>query len=238
MLTVICEDIGEERQIIKDYCARYGEENRLSVSVIEFENAGALLKSKEAREADVMFLDIYMEGASGIDAARILRAKGFDGAFVFTTSSRDHYAEGFDVAALHYLVKPVCWEDFCEAMRRVLHRPAPPKRRLCVTSGRTELEVDVSGILYIEVYGHRTILHTVSGEITVRQPLSALEESLGGEPFIRCYRYLIVNMDYVQRLTEDSFVMKDGREIPLSRDKRPFIRSSYLAYVFNKVSEE
>lgn len=237
MLAVICEDISEDYELLKEYCARYEKQNCLQITVLHFENAGALLKSEEARMADVMFLDIYMEGASGADAARILRAKGFCGAFVFTTSSREHYAQGFDVAALHYLVKPVSWDGFCVAMGRVLEKCQPSRKGLQVTSGLTKLDVDVSGILYIEVYGHKTIIHTVKGELTVRQPLAALEAALGGEPFIRCYRCFIVNMDYVQRINEDSFLMKDGREVPFSRDKRALIRSSYLSYVFRQMED-
>ncbi len=49
------------------------------------------------------------EGASGIDAANILRGKGYNGTLIFTTTSREHYAEGFDLAAAHYLIKPITW---------------------------------------------------------------------------------------------------------------------------------
>lgn len=235
MLAVICDDVADHREILLAHCSRYGRENRLSVDTLEFENAGALLQSREARSADVMFLDIYMDGALGVDAARILRSKGYRGALVFTTTSTEHYADGFDVEAAHYLLKPVGWDAFREAMRRSLSRTEPAVRRVRVTAGREELEVDVSGIKYIEVYGHRTILHTVKGEMAVGQSLSAMEEALGGNPFLRCYRYFIVNMDFVRQLNEDSFLMQDGRKIPLSRDGRPALKSRYMAYVFGRM---
>lgn len=129
MLAVICEDISEDCKVLQDYLNRYGKENCLQISVLNFENAGSLIKSKDARTSDVMFIDIYMEGASGMDAAHILRAKGFCGAFVFTTNSREHYAEGYEVEAVHYLVKPISWDSFCEAMRRVQNRLVPPPRK-------------------------------------------------------------------------------------------------------------
>ena len=235
MLAVICDDLAADREVLREYCARYAGENRLSITALEFENAGALLNSREARSADVMFLDIYMEGALGVDAARILRGKGFRGALVFTTTSTEHYADGFEVEAAHYLSKPVDWTTFSEAMRRVQERRNAGTRRVRVTAGREEVDIDVSGIKYIEVYGHRTVLHTVKGELAVSQSLSALKECLGGDPFLRCYRYFIVNMDFVKRLNEDSFLMKDGREIPLSRDGRAALKSRYMAYVFGRM---
>lgn len=235
MLAVVCDDLAADRGILLEYCARYAKENRLPVATLEFDNAGALLNSREARSADVMFLDIYMDGALGVDAARILRGKGYLGTLVFTTTSTEHYADCFDVEAAHYLLKPVRREAFCEAMRRVQNRINTGTRRVRVTAGRDEVDIDVSGIQYIEVYGHKTVLHTVKGEVAVSQSLIALEERLGGDPFLRCYRYFIVNMDFVKRLNEDRFLMKDGREIPLSRDGRAALKSRYMAYVFKRM---
>lgn len=235
MLAVICDDFTADRDILLDYCARYAKENRQRITTLTFNDAGALLQSRESRTADVIFLDIYMDGALGVDAARILRGKGFLGALVFITTSREHYADGFDVEASHYLIKPVSWTSFCEAMRRVNERMAVTTRKVRVTVGRDELEIDVSGIQYIEVYGHKTVLHTLRGEVIVRQSLSALEELLGGDPFLRCYRYFIVNMDFVKRLNENSFLMKDGLEIPLSRDTRAALKSRYMSYVFGRM---
>ena len=137
--------------------------------------------------------------------------------------------------AAHYLLKPVGWDSFCEAMRRLHDRMRTGARRVRVTAGRDEMDIDVSGIKYIEVYGHKTVLHTVKGDAVVSQSLAALEEALGGDPFLRCYRYFIVNMDFVKRLNEDNFLMKDGREIPLSRDGRAALKSRYMAYVFKRM---
>lgn len=235
MLAVICDDFAADRDILLDYCVKYAKERRLRITTLTFKDAGALLQSRESRTADVIFLDIYMDGALGVDAARILRGKGFRGALVFITTSREHYADGFDVEASHYLIKPVSWTSFCEAMRRVNERMAVTTRKIRVTVGRDELDIDVSGIQYIEVYGHKTVLHTLRGEVVVRQSLSALEELLGGDPFLRCYRYFIVNMDFVKRLNESSFLMKNGLEIPLSRDTRAALKSRYMSYVFGQM---
>lgn len=112
----------------------------------------------------------------------------------------------------YYLIKPVSWEAFCESIRRAYSRMGASARRVRATVGRDELDVDVSGIRYIEVNGHTTVLHTLRGGIAVNQSLTALEEHLGGDPFLRCYRYFIVNMDFVKRLNKDHFLMKDGRK--------------------------
>lgn len=237
MLAVICDDHVQDRTLLADFCKQYEKEYRLPLTLLSFENAGELLKSQEAKGADVMFMDIYMEGALGIDAARILRGKGYRGSLIFITTSQEHYAQGYDVEAIHYLLKPLTWPDFLEAMRRVMERIETTTKRIRVTTKKMELDVDVSGIQYIEVYGHKTILHTLRGELVVKQSLSALEERLGKDPFLRCYRYFIVNMDYVIRLTEDHFLMKDGKQIPLSRDGRSALINRYMSYVFKRMGD-
>lgn len=235
MLAVICDDLAADRKILLDFCNFYTKEYHLPIITLEFENAGSLLQSQEARNADVIFLDIYMDGASGVDAARILRGKGFCGAIVFTTTSEEHYADGFDVEAAHYLLKPMNWESFCEAMQRVHKRMNTDNRMIQVTVGRLEVNINVSGIRYIEVYGHKTLLHTIKGEMVVRQSLTDLQKRLGGDPFLRCYRYFIVNMDFVKRLNEDCFLMNDEKEIPISRDGRSVLKSRYMNYVFSQM---
>lgn len=235
MHIVVCDDREADRALLVEYCRRYQEERRLSLTVRTFENAGGMLSGEEASLADVVFLDIYMEGASGVKASRILRSKGYQGAIIFTTTSTEHYADGYEVDAAHYLVKPVSYEAFSEAMRRALSRLGRQERTVWVNCGRSELEIPVDSIQYAEVYDHRTILHTGKGELTVSQPLSTLEKMLGGAPFLRCYRCYLINMDYVKKMNDASFLMKSGEEIPIARDGRAELKKSYMSYIFKRL---
>lgn len=63
MPAVICDDFTADRDILLDYCARYAKENRQRITTLTFNDAGALLQSREFRTADVIFLDIYMDGS-------------------------------------------------------------------------------------------------------------------------------------------------------------------------------
>lgn len=84
------------------------------------------------------------------------------------------------VDAAHYLLKPVNWDAFCEAMRRVHERMNTNTRRVRVTVGRTEVVMDVSGIRYIEVYGHKTVLHTAKAGGVGILSIRAMAERYGG----------------------------------------------------------
>ena len=69
-----------------------------------------------------MFLDIYMNGSNGIDTAKELRRSDADCLLIFTTTSTDHALEGFQVRALHYLVKPYSENDISALTDEILSR--------------------------------------------------------------------------------------------------------------------
>lgn len=238
MIIVICDDVKDDRELLISYCKRYEIEQHISLDLLIYKNAGELLQDKKARNANIMLLDIYMDGASGMDAAHILRNKGFTGAIIFTTISQEHYAEGYDVEAIHYLVKPITWDKFLESLHRVKKAGMLSTKSLHIQMGRMSLDIPFDKIYVIEVLGRKTILHTIHDEITLRESLSTLEKRLEGGPFLRCYRYYIINMDHVLRLTENGFLMRNQQVIPISRDGRNEIRKQYLSYIFKQAEVE
>ena len=237
MKIVFCDDNRRERELLLQYAAQYEAQNNLHIEPRPYCDAESLLADPDAERASAMFLDIYMDGVSGVDAARILRERSYAGAIVLVTTSREHFADGFVIDASHYLLKPVEYEGFAEAMRRVLRITGRDVRTVRIQSGRDRLAVPSGQIQYAEVYNHETLLHLGNRTVTAQHTLAALEDMLGGEPFLRCYRSYIVNIDYVERIDGDAFVMKSGQRIPIARDGRKGIQSRYLAYVFGRMEE-
>lgn len=56
---------------------------------------------------DLYFLDIFMDGVSGIDTARQIRSNDYNALIVFASTSDDFYRESYDLFAFHYLIKPI-----------------------------------------------------------------------------------------------------------------------------------
>lgn len=235
MQIAFCDDNKQELQLMLDYAARYKEEHGLYIKTQSYADAETLLRSSDVLRLSAIFLDIYMEGISGVVAARMLREKGYMGAFVLVTNSHDHFADGYAVDASHYLLKPVEYKNFSEAMRRVIRLSGAEARMITVQSGRNWVSVPVVQIQFAEVYNHSTVLHLQAQTLKVRHALSELEDMLGGEPFLRCYRSYIVNMNYVERIDADSFVLKNGERVPIARDGRQEIQSRYLSYIFKRM---
>ena len=80
-----------------------------------------------------------MPGANGIDTARALRAFDPDCLLIFTTTSTDHALEGFQVRAMHYLVKPFAEEELERLTDEMLERIPHPDKYMDVKVGGLSL---------------------------------------------------------------------------------------------------
>lgn len=106
MRIAIVDDLETERAQLKTRLARQLRLCGAEAELLEFESGESFLAAEKEQRFTAAFLDIYMHGMSGMDAAKELRKTDADCLLVFTTTSTDHALEGFQVRALHYLVKP------------------------------------------------------------------------------------------------------------------------------------
>ena len=119
MQVAIIDDLAVCRQEIKEYLLRYirenyqGEEPELD----EFESGTRFLDAFRPQVYDVIFIDQYMEGMSGMDTAREIRRVDEEAALIFVTTSCDHAVDSYGVRACGYLIKPFTYEAFGETMR-------------------------------------------------------------------------------------------------------------------------
>ena len=108
----ICDDLNEERTalagMVRAHCRTLGVPVRLKL----FSSGEELLEAvQEPGRLHVLFLDIYMPGLSGMEAARQLRKRDEDVAIIFATTSLEHGVDSFEVQASDYLVKPFRQEE-------------------------------------------------------------------------------------------------------------------------------
>ena len=95
MRIAIVDDLGTERTLLKERLVRQLSQRGADAEILEFDSGEAFLAAEEAQRFTAAFLDIYMNGLSGMDAARELRKTDADCLLVFTTTSTDHALEGF-----------------------------------------------------------------------------------------------------------------------------------------------
>ena len=135
---------------------------------------------------DILLLDIRMPGMSGMDVAKTLRDRDWRKILIFITGEEDQVFNSFDLHAFHFLVKPVADEKLkgvLDSAVRELDRSVPvsskQEKYIDIQSGTSHIRVNLSQLMYAEVYDRKTILHMKNENIEYYGQLSALEGLVG-----------------------------------------------------------
>lgn len=167
---------------------------------------------------------------NGIELALRIREREHDRAvqIVFVTGYMDYIEKGYDVEALHYLLKPVTQERLFGVLDRAAQRVRDRGRELCLQMPEGTSRIPVSEIRYLEVQRNYVTIHG-DEDYTVKRTLGELERELDGR-FFRTGRSYIVNLQFVKKITRSQIVLKDGAQIPLPRRAYEDINRAMIRY--------
>ena len=213
----VCDDEKPEREYLSALVARWADARGLHAAVAAYDSAEALLFALEGdRSFDILLLDVQMRALDGISLAKTLRKTDDRTQIAFITGHPDFIAQGYEVSALHYLLKPVGERKLFDVLDRAAARLSEKPRVVTLEVGRISAQVRVDEIYYAEVFSHAIDLHTKTQVYRLYISLNELERLLG-DGFFRCHRSYLVGLSRVRQVTCTAMVLEDGRELPLSR---------------------
>lgn len=175
----------------------------------------AALRLTEALKPDLLLLDISMPELDGMGVARALGETSHRPAVIFVTAFDAFAVEAFDLAALDYLLKPVAPDRLNRAIERVLDRQAAPSvpasepelspyaQEFWVPHRAELIRIAAEDIERIDAERDYMRLHVGGRSFLLHQTISALEERLDPDRFIRLHRSTIVRRDRIKRLRHD-----------------------------------
>lgn len=239
MRLAVCDNEIEECILIKRQLEKCGQNSPSETYEIHhFTSGEAFLEElrKDSGDYDMVFMDVYMDGMNGIEAARAARKLSPMLELVFITTSREFAVEAFQIQALHYLVKPVTLEQLGTALDRYRQKKGKI-RYLEVAQGRNMVRLRFSQIHYLQSRNNGTDIFIDNHVLHVNLNTSALIEQMDGR-FLSIRRGMCVNMSFIKRMDADQCVLKNGEIVLLSRKERADIRSRYREYIFGSVAEE
>lgn len=225
----LCDDNALDRQALEHLLSDYLTEQGFQFELLTFSGGGELLSAIREKSFSLIFLDIYMKGVAGMEAARRIRSAGLTIPIVFTTNSRDFAVESYEVDALHYIVKPVTREKLTIAIKKCKQLLESSLRCLDIISDREVAQIYIKDILYAEAFGNKIVLHTNNGDISTYQSLDTFIKNVG-EPFLRCHRSYLVNMDHVEKVCGKNFLLTGGIAVPIRTNGRSCVIQAYRRY--------
>ena len=217
----ICDDDPLFVQNLAESLGKLLEEEDVLFHISRFSSGEELLDSLgEGQDYTALFLDVLMGGKSGLQTARILRDRNFEGEIVYITRSPDYALESFSTAPAHYLLKPVCEQDLREALRRIFLHGRKLTALVISDIKKVRRVIAPREIVCIEVFRTQIVIHLRDGSaVTGVGALRDLYGRLGSPAFYLCHRSFIVNFGYVAAIRRYEFILKDGPTVPIAKNR-------------------
>ncbi|MFT4106285.1 MAG: LytTR family DNA-binding domain-containing protein [Lacrimispora sp.] len=226
----LCEDENIFFEAQKKICRNIFDRLNIEYHISGFRNSSDFLKAfmEQGNRYDLLLLDILMDGADGMALARKIRESDRDATIIFITSSPDFALQGYDVGALHYLMKPLDGEKLEQLIHADYHSRFSNHFFLFETREGKQ-RAAIKDIICLETAGRRVEVTMREGPIYVSGKLTDLLNELPKEQFTRCHQAYVVNIQNIRELTKQDAIAVNGKEIPVSRTymkdvQRAFVR--------------
>jgi two-component system LytT family response regulator len=172
---------------------------------------------------NLILLDVEMPTLTGLELAKLLPKP--TPAIVLVTTHRDFAVAAFELQVVDYLVKPVEFVRFSQAISKVLaQRPAAvpvakatePPADMFVKVGTKTIKINFDEVLYIEALSTYSVIVTTTQKHIVYLTLKALIERLPFAHFVRVHRSYIVNLRRIEAI-EDNMLKLGPYEVPVGK---------------------
>ena len=179
----ICDDSKEDTGYVTGLLKKWAAQRQLAIQAECFTSAESFLfHYAEDKNYDILLLDIEMGQMDGVTMARQIRRDNETVQIVFITGYSEYIAEGYEVAALHYLLKPVNEEKLCAVLDRAVEKLRRSERCLTVTLAGEMVRVPLHEIRYLDVQQNYVTIHGKE-DYTVKKSLGEFEKLLDEEFF-------------------------------------------------------
>lgn len=233
MNLLICDDEAAFGTKVERAAAAFFEERRLPVRCTVCRSGAEALARGDLAEYQVALLDVELEDMNGIALGRELKQRNPELVLVYISAYLEFAPDGYTVNAFRYILKPNLERALPQCLGEILAEQSRGGRTLPIRQGRTESEIPLEQIYYLEsnlrkidVYGdiRDTPLASYYGK------LDELPKELFSNGFLRVGRSFVVNMRYIRSIAGYRVYLRNGAELGVTRSNYSAIRSAYLEW--------
>lgn len=218
MKIAICDDEPAQTKYISRLVDKWAENRKKPVEADAFDSAEAFeFAWSEDKSYDVLFLDIQMPGQNGMELAKTIRQSDDRLAIIFVTGFSDYMDEGYEVSALHYLIKPVDENKLFSCLDKACRNIKTEVPMLIAECGGGNIRIRQDEILYVEAFAHSVEITASGGVCKVGESIGEIEKRLDKTLFYRPHRSYIVGLKYVAKIGKTGITLDNGTLLPVSR---------------------
>lgn len=219
--------------LINEFSAQHG----CHIDTVTFPDAGTFLAAFEEAGFDAVFMDIYMDGMDGMDAAVKMQGVKKDIPLVFLTSSGDYMPDAFSLHAFEYVIKPASRERIFKVLLDILERLPAPDRYIEVADGRKNVRVSLDEIASVVTDAHYLDISLAGGgKLRCRMTMAEFTGLSGNDPrFLPVNKGIAVNAEYITGFEDNCCVLENGARLPIRVRDRLKIEQAARDYNFEKI---
>lgn len=224
----ICDDELGEITYLTELVKNWASQTENTITLTTFSSAEAFLfHYSEEKDFDILLLDIEMKAMNGVELAKHLRKENCRAEIIFITSHFEFYGEGYEVDALHYLIKPVSKDKLFSVLGKASEKRAVSPPSIVITCEGETLRLEESEILYVEAFLHYIVIHTNDCEYKIKESLTAFAEKLSKD-FYRIHRSYLVSLKHITRISRTTVTVARSIELPLARGKYDDVNRTFI----------
>lgn len=225
-----------------------------NINVIEnFDNGEDALNFIKSTPTDIIFLDITMNGLSGIELAKLITNLNLKNTphIVFVTAYNEYAVKAFELNAIDYILKPINENRFKKCIEKIstnITKDTLYNNKIANLKTKKSNECEIISlskndavypikkkhIKLVYIKNRELIIETTTGTFYLSETLNNFEKNLPSDLFMRVHRSFLINMDYIEKIipwfnsTYKVKLCKIDLEIPISRNKTQEFKNRML----------
>ncbi|MBW1295220.1 LytR/AlgR family response regulator transcription factor [Aquimarina litoralis] len=215
--------IVDDEPLAREGLSNYAKEVDFLTIIDTCENPLELVEILDSQTVDLIFLDIQMSKMNGIDFLKITKNLPM---VIITTAYPSYAIEGFRLNVLDYLLKPITFDRFVQAVQKA-------KEQFILKSDKKEVldsyffvkcehkyeKIYFDEILYIQGLQNYVAIHTTKGKHITLLNLKDIEGKLDPLHFMRVHKSYIIAITKIETVVSHEIKIQNTL-IPLSRNYR------------------
>jgi len=183
---------------------------------------------------DIIYLDVEMGDANGVNAALKIREYDRTGLIVYITNYAKYIYGAANTDMFRYLIKPVAKDDFNAVFEDAFKTLDAKGKTFSFTYNYNHYRVYVKDIIYFEILGRKMVMHTTTETHSFWHQLWQVHEELKDYGFVLVHNAILVNMAYVHEVKRTHLTLHDGTAIPISPSRSKIVKSLFAQYEYGR----
>lgn len=231
MRLLICDDDPLAIERTKAYITEFFTRNHLKCPEISLFTDGESLLA-DSGEKDILFLDIEMPGLNGVFVGNELKKSNKNIIIFVVTSYPEYLDDAMRFHVFRYLSKPLDKERLFRNLQDAFMQYSTVSEKIAIETKEGVNAVNISDIIFVEISGRKTIVHTPAKDYLSIYPMQYWEQKLPHGCFFQSHRSFRINLRYVTDFDHDTIrLFHNNFQAYLTRRKYSQFKEAYLLYL-------